>query len=187
MSDISDLPDIKLSLFPDHQIKNASGVITTLLLLRLKGFPEISSQVIYTELEKLQVPGRFQRLIYDPMIVYDPAHNYDALNNLIEGLKIYYPDRKKKYILSMMKDKADNKTLDLLKDSDVIYYLLHDERAYIPDENKFKLIVSDKNIIIDILQKLNKDEYMIVFTGTFRIYEHALYISQILKKQDQPG
>jgi len=183
-SDDAILPKISLSLFPQHQIKNSAVVITALNYLRVNGFQSISNDVIYKELEKIQVPGRFQLLYTNPVIIYDPAHNFDALNNLINGLEKFYSDKKKVFVLSMMKDKADTKTLDLLKKQDVVYFLLNDERAYIPDNDKFKLIISDENIVVDILQQTDDINGMIIFTGTFRIYNHAVNITNELQKRD---
>ncbi len=177
------LPDISLSLFPVHQVKNSSVVITALSCLKTNGFPAILYSTIYRELKKIQVPGRFQILRADPLIIYDPAHNYDSLKNLLNGLETYYSDKKKVFIFSMMKDKADAKTLELLTDLDVVYFLLDDERAYKPD-NKFKLIISDENIIVDILQKVDDINSMIIFTGTFRIYNHAVRITKNFQKHD---
>ena len=183
-SDDAILPKISLSLFPQHQIKNSAVVITALNYLRVNGFQSISNDVIYKELEKIQVPGRFQLLYTNPVIIYDPAHNFDALNNLINGLEKFYSDKKKVFVLSMMKDKADTKTLDLLKKQDVVYFLLNDERAYMPDHDKFKLIISDENIVVDILQQTDDINGMIIFTGTFRIYNHAVNITNELQKRD---
>jgi len=177
-----ELPGIKLPLFPVHQVKNCAVVITALLYLRVNGFFNISDIIIYTELEKIVVPGRFLKLCNNPLIIYDPAHNFDALKNLLDGLTAFYPDKNKLFILSIMKDKADDKTIGLFKNSDVIYYQLDDERAYIPEDNKFKLKASNDNIIIDIIKKLNKDNIMIIFTGTFRIYNHSISIANHLKK-----
>ena len=183
-SDDCTLPNIKLPLFPVHQVKNAAVVITALCYLRTNGFPGISNDIIYRELEKIQIPGRFQTLCFNPLIIYDPAHNFDALNNLINALKEYFPGKKKIFIISMMKDKADNKTLGLFKGLDLIYYLLDDQRAYIPGNDEFNSIVSDDNIIVDILKKSDTDNMMIIFTGTFRIYSSAVNISYKLSKEN---
>ena len=83
-----------------------------------------------------------------------------------------------------MKDKADDKTLGLLADKNVMYYILDDERAYIPVDNKFKLIISGENIIVDILRHSDNVYDMIIFTGTFRIYNLAVQISKIYSDLD---
>ncbi len=169
------LYDIKLKLFPIHQIKNTSVVLASLSFLKQNGFPGIADDIIYNELEILSVPGRFQTLNLNPLIVYDPAHNFNAIKNLIDGLDEFYSEKSKTYIISMMRDKADSSTLNLFKNKKTIFYLLNDERAYIPESGEFALLVNNDNIIIDILKKTTNDT-MIIFTGTFRIYNSAINI-----------
>jgi len=172
-SDKYELRDIKISLFPIHQIKNTTLVITALNYLKLYSSYNISDDTIYKTLENIKVPGRFQTLNDRPLIVYDPAHNFDALNNLINDLNKFYPDKNKLFFVSMMKDKANNKILELLKNVNAVYITLPDERGYIPDKKIFK-IISDKNNLIEIISNINTIDEMIIFTGTFRIYDYAL-------------
>jgi dihydrofolate synthase/folylpolyglutamate synthase len=183
-SGIDILYGISLPLFPLHQVKNTAVVIDTLVYLKSHGFPVISNEAIYDELKKVKVPGRFEILQNNPLIIYDSAHNYDSLNNLLKGLELYYSDKKILFILSMMKDKADDKTLGLLADKNVMYYILDDERVYIPVDNKFKLIISGENILVDILHHQDNISDMIIFTGTFRIYNLAVQISKIYSDTD---
>ncbi len=182
-SDDYKLPELRLSLFPFHQVRNAAVVINALLHLKSGGFPAVSSEVIYSVLEKIEVPGRFKVLNDLPLVIYDPAHNFDAIKNLISGLDTFYKDKKKIFIISMMRDKADNKTRALFADQDVYYFILDDERAYVPDNDMFKLITSEESIIVDTLQKLDNNYKMIIFTGTFRIYNHAVGIVEKYNKQ----
>lgn len=183
-SDGGILLGITLPLFPVHQVKNTAVVINALFYLKSHGFPAISNELISIELKKIKVPGRFEVLNNNPLIIYDPAHNYDSLSNLLKGMELYYSDKKILFILSMMKDKADDKTLGLLTDKDVIYYILNDERAYLPIDNKFKLIVSKENIIVDILRQHDNVYDIIIFTGTFRIYNLALCVAKMYHYTD---
>lgn len=176
------LPAIKLPLFPIHQILNSIMAITAIINLQASGFYKIKDSIIYKVLSDIKIPGRFQKLFDDPIIIFDPAHNYDALKNLLEGLNIFYKDKKILLVISMMKDKADKKTIDLFKKSHVIYYLLNDERAYIPDNKFFKLIISNNDLIFDIINENRNNNFMILFTGTFRIFKHALSVVDNLKE-----
>lgn len=176
--------NIKLPLFPIHQVKNAASVITALIHLKSNHFHEISDDHICRELEYIKIPGRFQTLNLDPLIIYDPAHNFDSLNNLIEGLEKFYPEKNKIFVMSLMKDKVNHETMNLLKDSEVIYLTLNDERAYIPEDNQFTKVTSDLNIIIEILKQEIHNNKMIIFTGTFRIYNHAVFFSNLFQKAE---
>ncbi len=184
ISDDNELQNIKLPLFPVHQVVNSAVAITALNHLKSNGFPDISNEIILSVFEKINVPGRFQILHDTPLIIYDPAHNFDSLKNLLDGLEEYYPDKKKIYIFSIMMDKAEKKTLNLLKNSDVMYYILNDERAYIPEDKQFKYSVSDEKKIIEILQHSAENFEMLIFTGTFRIYHHAVSIAELFKNRN---
>ncbi len=181
-SDETALPGICLSLFPIHQVKNSALAITAVLYLQRGNFPLITHEIIYSCLRDVEVPGRFQKLCSEPLIIFDPAHNFESLNNLISGLDAFYPGKKKKIILSLMKDKAENKTLDIFKNSDTYYCILDDERAFIPEPGHFKKIITDENIILDIIKNTFLHDEMIIFTGTFRIYTHALNIVNKFKQ-----
>ena len=158
-------------------------VITALHYLKTNGFSGISDDIIYNALKLMKVPGRFQILSDSPLIIYDPAHNFDALLNLTDALKKYFPEKKKTYIISMMKDKADKNTLGIFKNLNVIYCLLDDQRAYIPGNDEFNSIVSDDNVIVDMIKQMYKEDVMIIFTGTFRMYSKAVtYRIQSLKR-----
>jgi dihydrofolate synthase/folylpolyglutamate synthase len=173
LSDKYNFNNIKISLFPAHQIKNTALVITALNHLRLYNSYNISDDVIYKTLENIQVPGRFQILNETPLVIYDPAHNFDALNNLVNDLNKFYPDRKKLFFVSMMKDKINDRIIELLRNINAVYITLPDERGYIPDKKIFK-IISDKNNLIEIISDMNTIDEMGIITGTFRIYDYVL-------------
>ena len=141
--------------------------------LKLYNSYNISDNIIYKTLENIQVPGRFQILSSRPLIIYDPAHNFDALNNLINDLNNYYSDKKKLFFVSMMKDKVNDKIIELLKNVNAIYITLPDERGYIPDKKNFK-IISNENNLIEIISNMNTIDTMAIFTGTFRLYDFVL-------------
>lgn len=176
--------NIKLGLFPQHQLKNAATALTAVSILRSMGFTNIIEKDIYQIFEKFHMPGRFEKLCQDPLIIFDPAHNFHALTNLIKGIDEYYPENKIIYIVSLMTDKADERTLGILQmmSNEVIYYLLNDPRAYIPDKDQYSKIISDPDSIIDLLKSYFNKNVIFVFTGTFRIYETALKIAVRLGK-----
>ncbi len=171
-TDIS-LNKISLPLFPEHQIKNASIVIMALITLREKKGMHITDENIRKSLADISIPARFQILAGSPLVIYDPAHNYMALNNLINGLDKYYNYKEKVYILSLMKDKAEENTLEIFKELNTVYFILNDPRGYIPCSNQFKIITSDTKIIIDMILKADKNKSMFIFTGTFRMFSKA--------------
>ena len=178
------LPKVEICLFPEHQVINASTALTALSILRSNGFPNVNDDIIYRTLGTIQIPGRFELLGKNPFIIYDPAHNFDALDNLIKGINKLYHNKRIFYIISLMTDKADDKTLGLFNsiEDQVIYYILNDSRAFIPDANRFKYIVHDEINIIELMDSIYNDDVIYLFTGTFRIYESALKITEKFNK-----
>lgn len=176
------LKDIELPLFPVHQVKNASTAITALMILKEKGMTGIIKTEILNGLREINVPGRFQFMLRSPLIIYDPAHNYNAIRNLIDGINEYYPEKEKVYVITLMKDKANNETLDLFKDVNKVYFLINDQREYKPDSKFFNVVLTDIQILIDLISQYNNDNLMIIFTGTFRLY---LYADELVKKLKQ--
>lgn len=62
-------------------------------------------------------------------------------------------------------------------------YWMIDQRAYIPGNDEFNSIVSDDNVIVDMIKQMYKEDVMIIFTGTFRMYSKAVNISDTIVKE----
>lgn len=59
-----------------------------------------------------------------PIIIYDGAHNEPAINNLQDMVKMYYSNKKRVYIISILKRKDYNKMLELIaQDKDALFIL----------------------------------------------------------------
>ncbi len=175
---------IELPLFPEHQIKNAAASAAALLTLKTKKFNSISPEIIISSMKNIKIPGRFQRLSFRPVILFDPAHNISSLCSLFNSIKSLYPRLKNKIVLTMMKDKVTDEIYEFLdseKDK-IIYYVKDDPRVYIPMEKQFSLITGDKNLILNHLKTEIDSNTIILFTGTFRIYDFALDAARILSE-----
>lgn len=167
---------VDTDLFPEHQIKNAASSAVALLSLKDKGFNLITIAKIAESIRDIRIPGRFQKLSYNKQIYFDPAHNAAALSSLLNGFKSLFPSSEIIIILTMMKDKVIPDVLRLIEKEKgkIIYYIIDDPRAYIPENKQFYLITDDRKVII---QELNSDinkNAVILFTGTFRIYDFAI-------------
>ncbi|HPR36075.1 MAG TPA: Mur ligase family protein [Spirochaetota bacterium] len=174
---------IETDLFPEHQIKNAAASAVALLLLKANHFSAITTNSIINCIRDIRIPGRYQKLSFTKHIYFDPAHNYASLLAILNGLKTLFPTFKTKIILSMMKDKIIPEVIELLETEkeNIIYYLIDDQRAFIPENNQFYLITDDRNIIFKEL-KSDINNTIIIFTGTFRIYDFALKTAEYLDK-----
>lgn len=70
--------------------------------------------------QQTQIPGRFQRLGKDPLIVADGAHNVQAMTNLLATIR-KLPHRRLLIVLGMMKDKDLDEVLRLFHPTERVY------------------------------------------------------------------
>jgi len=176
------LEGLVIPLRPEHQVKNAAAALTALMLLRDRGYTGITSSSIFHAFSNTTLPGRFQVLKTNPIIIFDAAHNYSALLNLFAALDRYYGNRKIKIILSIMGDKINEDVKMLLsqrKDS-ILYFIFPDERLYIPFDGEFLQVTSEIDIIAQFIASSGEND-LVLLTGTFRLYKHALDIISRLR------
>ena len=81
-----------------------------------------------------------------------------------------------------MKDKVTEDIFKIIKErsNDIIYYLINDPRAYVPEKNSFSLITDDKFVILERIQSEENKKTIFLFTGTFRIFDSALSIGELV-------
>ncbi len=172
------LEGVTLNTYADFQVRNSSAAITALLLLE-KEFSDITGDMIIRGLLKAEIPGRFQVLSEDPLIIFDPAHNREALTGITGILKKHFASRKITVIVSLMKDKDYIKILDTINEltGNIIYLQQDDPRGYRPsEENDYKkipVIVETKNELLKELKKAYEKDGLFFFTGSFRLYRLA--------------
>jgi len=169
------LEGITIPLRPEHQVKNAAAALTALMLLREKGYSGITSSLLLNAFSNITLPGRFQVLERSPLILFDAAHNYSALLNLFDCIDRYYSRMKLRIILSIMGDKINDDVRLLLyqKKDSILYFIFQDDRLYIPFDGEFRQITSEIEVIAQFIASSGEND-LILFTGTFRLYKHAL-------------
>ncbi|HHW31640.1 MAG TPA: bifunctional folylpolyglutamate synthase/dihydrofolate synthase [Clostridiaceae bacterium] len=99
-----DYGNVKISLIGSHQINNAIVAIKTAEVLRDKGFA-INQQSILKGLIKARWPGRLEIVNREPLFLIDGAHNIEGAKALHDALNLYFPDRRKIFIIGVLKDK----------------------------------------------------------------------------------
>ena len=102
--DWKDLKDLYLPLLGAHQLNNVCTVLTTLQVLKGRGWI-ISDDAIREGLAEVSWPGRFQLLRRDPMFIVDGGHNPQCLEALEHALKTYLPGKKLVFLNGCMADK----------------------------------------------------------------------------------
>lgn len=181
------IENIQLDSICSFQIKNASLAIASALLL--DDFP-VNDAHIKRGILRTRVPGRLHVLSRDPLIIFDPAHNPVALHAVIKALRDNYPDKNYIAVITFMKDKNYRsmfKQLDAFADS-ILYYELDDMRSlklaskgytHLRASNKLLSFNSQEDLLAALKGRINKDS-LVLFSGTFRIFEMAKKISSRL-------
>ncbi len=102
--DFTPYQNICLPLVGAYQPKNAALAITTLEILRKKGW-EISDRDIVGGLGAVSWPGRFEVLRRKPVFILDGAHNPHGMEATADSLTRHFGDKKLVFLIGVMADK----------------------------------------------------------------------------------
>lgn len=162
-------------LLGDYQIDNLTTVVTVYEWL-------FNQQVIndwqplIEMMKHIQIPGRFQVLQRDPLVILDGAHNVDGTQALLKGLSNLNANHKLFFILGFLKDKDYSRMLHLYaKAADRIFAVQPDNpsRALRPTTiqtmlgNKVLGSYRDLHTALQQALTLADAETAIVVTGSF--------------------
>ena len=144
---------------------------------------KVSEKSIRDGLKTVVHPGRFEILNKKPLIIFDGAHNEASITNLRETINTYYKNRKKTYIVSILKTKDFKEILRLLledENSNFIFTSGNDSTRYntADDLYNFALQINKNQSInkmelheaIDFILKEKNSENINFITGSFYIY-----------------
>ncbi|MGX9799418.1 glutamate ligase domain-containing protein [Pediococcus acidilactici] len=98
------IAEAAFKLLGDYQIDNLTTVVTVYEWL-------FNQQVIndwqplIEMMQQIQIPGRFQVLQRNPLVILDGAHNVDGTQALIKGISNLNANHKLFFILGFLKDK----------------------------------------------------------------------------------
>src|SRR5690625_268736 len=96
--------EVELSFLGLHQVENACVVLEACEVLKEKDWP-LSDKVIYRGLQKATWPGRFEKILDEPLFYIDGAHNQASVTRLVETLESIFPGQNFHFVIGMMKDK----------------------------------------------------------------------------------
>lgn len=102
-----------LPLLGRYQLDNAAVVLTTVEVLRGRGF-EISDEEIQRGLAKVQWPARFEVLCREPLFILDGGHNPQCAQALAESIEAYLPHQKVVYLMGVLAEKDYVKIVDAI-------------------------------------------------------------------------
>ena len=96
--------EIHIPLIGAYQPKNAAVAITTLEVLRKKGY-KVNDGDFVNGLATVDWPGRFEILGRDPVFILDGAHNPQGFKATAESLRRLFGERKIIFVVGVMADK----------------------------------------------------------------------------------
>ena len=102
--DCGDRKDLVLPLLGDHQLHNASVVLSVIDTLRKIGW-KISEDNIRDGLRDVRWPGRFDIVSRNPLFIIDGGHNPQCIEALVKNIEDYLKDRNVIAITGVLADK----------------------------------------------------------------------------------
>ncbi len=157
--DYKNLSDIKINLKGQKQIHNASICIESMHVLNDLGY-KISEDSIRKGLSTVIHKARMEVLNDNPLIIYDGAHNEPAIENLKNTVNMYYKNRKKVFIVSILKTKDYENILKfLLEDKDATFILTSgdDEERFVSGEDMRDVVLRYKSERQQVMVKSLED------------------------------
>ncbi len=105
--DFGERKDILLSLLGTYQPQNAANVLTTIDILKNKGF-DIPASAIYDGMRAVKWQARFEVINKDPLIIADGGHNPEGIDSAVSSIEAYFGEKKVGIITGVMADKDYN-------------------------------------------------------------------------------
>ena len=96
--------NLQLPLLGDHQLHNASVVLSVIDTLIEKGW-NISEENIYEGIRDVSWPGRFDIVSRDPLFIIDGGHNPQCIDALVKNIQDYLQGRKVIALTGVLADK----------------------------------------------------------------------------------
>ena len=102
--DCGDRKDLVLPLLGDHQLHNASVVLSIVDTLKIIGW-NINEQNIRDGMKDVKWPGRFDVVSHSPLFIIDGGHNPQCIEALVKNVEDYLHDRKVIALTGVLADK----------------------------------------------------------------------------------
>ena len=102
--DCGDRKNITLPLLGDHQLHNASVVLSVADTLIQNGW-SITEENIYDGIREVSWPGRFDIVSRDPLFIIDGGHNPQCIEALVKNIEDYLVGRKVVALTGVLADK----------------------------------------------------------------------------------
>lgn len=100
----NELHMLSIQILGEHQVKNASIAFMALKLLSETGL-KVNTNKSIDAIKSTRVPGRFEIIQHNPIIVLDGAHNPAGIDTFLQTVTVNYNEKPKHLIFSAFKDK----------------------------------------------------------------------------------
>lgn len=104
---------LPLPLLGAHQLRNAAVALTTVEVLRRRGW-HISEDAVRRGLASVTWPGRFQVVRRRPTVILDGGHNPQCMESLAAAIREYLPGQPVTILTGVMADKDRVRMYDAL-------------------------------------------------------------------------
>jgi dihydrofolate synthase/folylpolyglutamate synthase len=170
---------------PTVQVTNAALAVTAAALMTGDG--PVPGDAVREGLSGAVIPGRFERLLDSPTLIFDPAHNPEALAAVLDTAAGTDSRGERAAVVHFMADKDVDAMLGLIQNKltkRIFYCTLRGSRSWVPDStrtgNGGMISIAGSEELAAALRSLG-DDALVLFTGSFRLYETALEVAEILK------
>lgn len=102
--DCGNRKDIELPLLGEHQMFNASVVLSVVDALTEQGW-NITEEQLREGLKHVTWPGRFDIVSRDPLFIIDGGHNPQCIEALVKNIRDYLTDRRVIALVGVLADK----------------------------------------------------------------------------------
>ena len=181
--------NLKTNLKGKVQIKNSMLAIEAIEVIQKKGF-KITKEALREGLATVTNPGRMETIYDNPKIIYDGAHNIPAIENLLEMINMYYPDKDKTYVVSILTRKKYDTMIEILsqdKNARFIFTSGNNDEEFTSKEILYdcakNVIPEEKIEMMDLekaLRTVIKEGQLTFVIGSFHMYK---LVRDILQKQ----
>ncbi|WP_404453689.1 bifunctional folylpolyglutamate synthase/dihydrofolate synthase [Oceanobacillus kapialis] len=96
--------ELQLKMKGVYQAENAALALKAFVLLKEQGF-RIHMNTAIQALQNTSVPGRFEQISETPTIILDGAHNSDGIKSFIRSVEANYPNKQRRLLFGVFKDK----------------------------------------------------------------------------------
>ncbi len=174
---------VELSLSGEYQISNA--VLAIEAANRLKNKLELDDDDILSGLKNSAWKCRFEIFDLNPKIILDGAHNSHGIKALMRSTELYFKDRKKVFVFSMLNEKDYAESIELIArhDADAVITTVPSLRQTSAEEifEEVKKLIPGAVFVENPVEALENAKKKAGVDGAVFVFG-SLYLSGFLRK-----